>query len=311
MKKIKILIAGIGGVGGYFGGLLAKHFFYSEEIEIIFLARGEHLKAIKKNGLKVIKGNTEFIARPTLATDNPTEIGLIDYLILCTKSYDLETTLTQIKNCINSDTVILPLLNGVDSRERIKNIFPDNLVSEGCVYIISRLTAAGRIENKGNTEILYFGLENFENKKLVTLEKIFKQAGIKAVLTNNILSRIWEKYILIAATATSTSYFETSMGVILADDEKHKILIQLIEEVKNIALAKNINIPADISAITLNKLKSIPYEATSSMHDDFKKSNQKTELQSITGYVVKEGLKNNIPTPTFQKLLSELEKKDR
>ena len=89
-------IYGIGGVGGYFGGLLAKQFSESNEIEIYFLARGENLKQIQKNGLKVIKGDTQFIVKPKLATDNANEIGIADYIILCTKSYDLEKTIEQL-----------------------------------------------------------------------------------------------------------------------------------------------------------------------------------------------------------------------
>jgi 2-dehydropantoate 2-reductase len=86
MTKTKIIIAGIGGVGGYFGGLLANHFYNNENVEISFVARGEHLKEIQKNGLKVIKGENEFIAKPHIATDNPAEIGIANFIIITTKS---------------------------------------------------------------------------------------------------------------------------------------------------------------------------------------------------------------------------------
>ena len=122
MTKTKILIAGIGGVGGYFGGLLAKHYFANTNVEIFFLARGEHLSEIRTRGLIVRKGDIEFIAKPKLATDNPVEIGIVDFIIICTKNFDLEQTIQQLFPCINTDTIILPLLNGVDSKERIQNI---------------------------------------------------------------------------------------------------------------------------------------------------------------------------------------------
>ena len=98
----KIIIAGIGGVGGYFGGLLAKKFYKSATAEINFIARGEHLKEIQNNGLKVITGETEFIAKPHIATNEPSEIGIADFIIVCTKSYDLEQTIKQLKPCIDS-----------------------------------------------------------------------------------------------------------------------------------------------------------------------------------------------------------------
>ncbi|MEO8254164.1 MAG: 2-dehydropantoate 2-reductase [Flavobacterium sp.] len=308
MRKIRILIAGIGGVGGYFGALLANHFQDSNEVEIIFYARGKHLKEIQANGLNISKGDKEFIAIPKIATDNPQEIGIVDFIILCTKSYDIETTINQLKVCINNGTIILPLLNGVDSKERIKSILPNNIILDGCVYIVSRLTGFGKVENFGNIETLYFGIDNIENEKLNLLEQLFKQANINATVSKNISSIVWEKYIFIAPTATSTTYFDNSIGEILEDNEKQKILVELIEEAKKIAKAKKIIISNDITILTLNKLKNLPFETTSSMHSDFKTKKQNTELKSLTEYVVIEGKKNKILTPTFERLLKGIEK---
>ena len=306
--KTKIIIAGVGGVGGYFGGLLAKHFYDKEDVEINFVARGGHLKEIQKNGLKVIKGNTEFIAKPTLATDNPAEIGIANFIIITTKSYDLETIVQQLQPCINQDTIILPLLNGVDSKERINNILPDNTVLEGCAYIVSRLKQAGVIENSGNIQTLYFGLDKLIDKRLLLLESLFKEASIEAFLSDNISTIIWEKYIFISPTATATSYFDKCIGEVLTDKEKLKIVRALIEEVKQLAKAKDIFVSDDITEKTLNKLKALPFEATSSMHRDFKNNNPTNELLSLTGYIVYEGQKYNLDTPTYLTTYAELEK---
>jgi 2-dehydropantoate 2-reductase len=121
-SKIRIVIAGIGGVGGYFGGQLARHYEKNKEAEIIFFARGENEKAIRQNGLKVESTIGEFIAKPKLVTSDASEIGKADFLIICTKSYDLEQTLLQLSPCINESTVILPLLNGIDNYERQKTV---------------------------------------------------------------------------------------------------------------------------------------------------------------------------------------------
>ena len=128
---IKIAIAGIGGVGGYFGGLLAKHYQDSEEVQVYFIARGENEEAIREHGLKVETPSATFIAKPDLVTSNAAQIGEVDLLICCTKSYDLEQSITQLKPCMGTQTVILPLLNGIDSNERIKAIYPENEVWEG------------------------------------------------------------------------------------------------------------------------------------------------------------------------------------
>lgn len=309
MTKTKIIIAGIGGVGGYFGGLLAKHFFDNKEVEISFVARGEHLEEIQKNGLKVIKGKNEFIAQPAIATNNPKEIGIADLVIICTKSYDLETVIEQLKPSIGRNTIILPLLNGVDSKEKITNIFPENIVLDGCVYIVSRLKQPGIIENSGNIQTLYFGIDHFTNEKLFFFENLFKEAQIEATLSQNISTIIWEKFIFLSPTATATSYYDKCIGEILSDKECLKTTTALIEEVKQVAKANNIKISDDITEKTLNKLKALPFETTSSMHTDFKNKKPNTELHSLTGYLLKEGLKHGIATPTYLKMYTELKEK--
>ena len=137
--KTKIIIAGIGGVGGYFGGLLAKCFEEDEDVSVCFLARGAHLEVMRTNGLRVIKGSDEFVARPAVVSDKAEELGVGEVIVICTKSYDLEATIAQLKPCINEHTIILPLLNGVDSTERIKAMLPNTIVLQGCAYIVSRL----------------------------------------------------------------------------------------------------------------------------------------------------------------------------
>ncbi|OWY26184.1 2-dehydropantoate 2-reductase [Sphingobacteriales bacterium UPWRP_1] len=309
MTKTKIIIAGIGGVGGYFGGLLANHFYDNENVDINFFARGQHLKEIQVNGLKVTKGKSEFIAKPTLATDNPAEIGISDFIIITTKSFDLEAVIKQLRPCINQDTIILPLLNGVDSKERIKDIFPDNIVLDGCAYIVSRLKQVGVIENSGNIQTLYFGLDNLVNERLLLLENLLKEANIEAFLSINISTIIWEKFIFISPTATATSYFDKCIGELIADNEKLKMTTTLIEEVKQIAKAKQIYISDDIIEKTVNKLKALPFETTSSMHTDFKNNKPNNELKSLTEYVIKEGRKYNLATPTYMEMYVELKKK--
>jgi 2-dehydropantoate 2-reductase len=307
--KTKIVIAGIGGVGGYFGGLLAYYFYNSKKVEICFIARGNHLKEIKKNGLTVIDEKNNFIVKPHLATDNPSEIGIADFLIIATKSYDLELIIEQLQPCINQNTIVLPLLNGVNNADIIRELLPKNIVLDGCTYIVSRLKQAGVIENTGKIQKLYFGLDNFENDRLLLLENLFKQANIEAYLSKNISTIIWEKFIFISAVATATSYFNQCIGALIDNQEKVNTITLLMEEVKQIAQAKNIYISENIIDRTLHQLKRLPFETTSSMHSDFLINKQTTELDSLTGYVVTEGQKYHLETPLYLKFFSELKQR--
>lgn len=309
MPKTKIVIVGLGGVGGYFGGLLAKQFYENENIEISFVARGSHLQYIKSHGLKIIMGQDTWTVHPNIATDNASEIGTADLIVLCTKSYDLESTIPQLLPTINKDTIVLPLLNGVDSKDKIKNILPDNLVLDGCVYIVSRLIQDGIVENSGNIQKLFFGFNNWEDDRLLFFEDLFKRAGIDATLSQNISTIIWEKFIFLSPIATATSYFDQCIGDIISNPEKLAKLKILIEEVKRLAIAKQIHLDDDINEKTLQKLKALPYHATSSMHSDFKNNKPKTELQSLTAYVIDEGRKYNIETPMYGMMYSILSEK--
>ncbi|MFQ6928630.1 MAG: ketopantoate reductase family protein [Parabacteroides merdae] len=123
MNKTKIAISGIGAVGSYYGGLLAARYKDSEDIDIYFISRGENLEEIRKNGIEVKNTFLTIKAKPTLATDNPAEIGPVDYLFCCTKSYDLEENIVQLTPIIGPNTVIIPLLNGADIRNAYKSYY--------------------------------------------------------------------------------------------------------------------------------------------------------------------------------------------
>lgn len=297
---MKILIAGIGGVGGYFGGLLAKHFENNALVKINFLARGNHLEKIKKDGLKIITPTSEIIAKPNLASDNANEIGEMDLIIICTKNYDVEKTLVQINPCINESTAILTLLNGVESFNVIKKYYPENLIINGCTYIVSKIKEAGVIENSGAIQKIFFGLDNETNDILIQLESVFKQAGIDANLTDLISTINWEKFIFISATATATSYYNQTIGEILLDENKTLFVKKLIDEVYELSKAKHITTYVNVVENSFKRFSSMSFDTSSSMHLDFKNKKTFTELESLTGYVVREAEKLNLLVPNFK-----------
>lgn len=305
--QTKIVVAGIGGVGGYFGGLLAKAYQDNSEVAIHFIARGTHLKQIQAHGLKVIKGDQTFIAKPHLVTNHPNEIGIANYILICTKNYDLEEILDQLKPCIDQQTVIIPLLNGVEAVEKIKAHFPNHLVAYGCAYIVSVLQEPGIIANMGNRQEIHFGLNHADDERLAKLEKLSHNAEIEATYSQNILPVVWEKFIFLSCIATATSYYDKSVGQLLAQDRD--TLINLLNEVRALALKKGINVDPEIIAKAMGHYETLPYEATSSMHRDFSQQKPKTELSSLTGYVVKEADALGLSIPLFRQAYQQLLKK--
>lgn len=310
MAKIRIAVLGIGGVGGYFGGLLADEYASSEDIEIIFIGRKRTVDIINEKGLKLITPQYEKIIRPTLAASDPSVIGPIDLLISATKSYDLEDSLLPLKDCITDSTSILPLLNGVDSKERIKKIFPKTDVWDGCVYIVSRLLEPGIVKETGNIHSLYFGSVDSPSDKLKRFEKTFRDAGIEAFLSENIEQVTWEKFLFISTIASLTSYLDKTIGAILADEGHRKTLKELFNELALVAAAKKIKLTEGIIEKQISRMERLPYETTSSMHSDFQKGGR-TEYHSLTEYVVALGKELNVSTPVYSLILSSLSKRSR
>jgi 2-dehydropantoate 2-reductase len=305
MSKTRILIAGIGGVGGYFGGMLAKACQNNAEVEINFLARGAHLEKIKNNGLKVIHLDTEVVVHPAMVSDLPEAIGKVDYIIMATKSYDVAATAKALKPCVGSNTRILRLLNGVDSIGVLQAVFHENEMFNGSVYLHSKIKEPGVIENFGNIQKLFFGLDSDDLTHLKPLESIFKESGIDVTLSATISEITWAKFIFISAVATSTSYFDDELGAILETKEKRAVMELLVQEVTDVGREKGISIAPDILEKVMSKLESLPYSTTSSMQRDFRQ-NKTTELQSLTTFVIDEAKKLGIETPTYNKLFLSL-----
>lgn len=303
--KTRIGILGLGGVGGYFGGLLAKAYYKSDDIEIIFIARGATQNAIADSGLKIVTDDSEMIVHPKLVSNNPDEIGVLDYLICATKTYDIEESLTALKSCITPKTMILPLYNGVDAPERIQKIFPENDVLQGCVYIFSMIFSPGIIHKSGSYQKLLFGSKTASASRLNELQNIFVNAKIESYLVDNIEETVWEKFVFISAVASTTSYLNQNIGEILGNQESMELYVNLLQEIEAVAQAKGLHLPSDIVAQTVTKLENSPKDATSSMHRDLV-AGKNIEVLSLTKFVLNEGVKYNVKTPFYDKIASVL-----
>jgi 2-dehydropantoate 2-reductase len=303
--KTRIGILGLGGVGGYFGGLLAQAYSNSESIEIVFIARGETQNNISQNGLKIITPQGDLTVFAKLVSNNPDAIGVLDYLICATKTYDIEESLGYLKKCIAKNTIILPLYNGVDATKRINKLFPENIVLQGCVYIVSMIVTPGVIQKVGPYEKLFFGSKTVAISKLKALQIIFEKAGFESCLVDNIEETVWEKFIFISALASVTSYLNENIGAVLTNENSKAIYIKLLHEIVALAFAKGIKMPIDIIAQTIVKLEKSPHDATSSMHRDLL-AGHKTEVASLTAYIVNEAIKYGIETPTYKRILDDL-----
>jgi len=303
MKHLAIL--GLGGVGGYLGGMLARHFEKDPAIKISFICRGEHLHKILIDGLHVKTPSLDFKTKPTYATDQPESLSPIDYVFCCCKTYDLETALRSIQNCVHQHTIFIPLLNGVDSYDHIKRIYPDNPVWNACIYIVSRKIAPAEILVSGIEPKLFFGSELVETSELQAFTNLMRSATVPIIHTNEIVKAMWEKYFFISPVASLTSWLNLTIGEFRVVPNHMKTILQLISELKSLAVKLQIPFDSNIEKIVIDRVNFLPPETTSSMHSDFIK-NSKTELESLTGFVVRQAIAHQIVVPVYEKIYSDL-----
>jgi 2-dehydropantoate 2-reductase len=302
---MKIAVLGIGGVGGYYGAKLASAYASSEEHKIFFIARGDHLKAIQEKGLTLITPTESFTTTPSVASENPEELGPLDMVLVCVKGYGLEDAVRLISSNIHADTVVIPLLNGVDNTERIRTVLKKGIIMNGCVYISSHIERPGVIEQTGGSCKLLFGPENGLSEAYGNIENLMKHAGIDAVLSEHIAVDVWTKYIFIGPLAGFSSVLQLPLGAIMKDEKNRAMLEGLMKEVATIAAAQGIDLPATIVSSSLAMTNNFPYDTKTSMQLDREKGNL-MEVDTFIGYIVERGKFLGVETPLHEKILSAL-----
>ena len=304
---MKICFFGVGGVGGYFGALVARRF--GSEHEIYFVARGKHKDAINLNGLTVKKsGGAEVInVAPKLCTDDVTKIPVCDIIILAVKGYDLDKALQSLSAISGNKTVILPLLNGVDIYERIRKILKTSMVLPSCVYVGTHIASPGVInQNGGDGKILLGADPQNPDYYPAELVNILRESGIQYSWESNIEVAIWTKYMFIAAYGLVTATYDKSLGQILDNVELSELTISIMQEIEKISRRKKIPLDDDIVRVSFNKASQFPYETKTSFHRDVESKGKINEADLLGGTIIRYGDEFGIPTPTASNLMKKL-----
>jgi 2-dehydropantoate 2-reductase len=303
---MRIAVVGIGGVGGYFGGKLAREYAASGQHEIIFIARGEHLRAIQQNGLQLLTREGNYVAWPNIATDDPSVAGIFDLVFFCVKSYSLESSALSLKDNIIKSTVVIPLLNGVNSAERLRTVLPEADVVSGSVYIITHLEKPGIVHQEDGACKLLFGTDSQEStRKYSYILDILLQAKINAVLTDKISEALWTKYLLMCPLATMTAATGKTYGAILADAILREKVRGMMREVIAVAKACEIILPDNAIDKTMEMVGRFNFDAKTSMQLD-KENGKQTEVDALTAYLLRTGRKFGISTPLHNEFYERL-----
>ena len=296
----QVCIYGTGGVGGYFGGKIAEVFSTPQfsEYGVYFIARGEHLRAIKQHGIVVKTPDRTISVKPNLATNDIGDIPSPDLILLCVKSYDLNQAVAAIKTTINKNTVIVPLLNGVDINQRIRTNLDGGIVLPACVYLGTHIESPGVINQSGGNGVIIFG----PDKKALgysgeNVKNFFQKIGIKYEWYDDPWPKIWEKYIFIASFGMVTALTGETLGATMKNDKHRNMVRGIMEEIYAVSRRKTINLPPDIIQKSMNKASNFPNDARTSYQRDIENKSQYNEGDLFGGTIIREGKVLGVTTP--------------
>ncbi len=307
---MKIAIFGSGGVGGYFGGRLAQ-----AGQDVTFIARGGHLAAMTESGLRVDSIGGDFVVKPVKATDSPQSVGPVDLIILAVKSWQLEDAIEGMQPLVGENTMILPLMNGVEQMDALQNAFGLKHVLGGLCRISAVRAAPGHIKHVGIQPSIAFGeLDNAKSERVESLRQMFVSLpGILVDVPANIMVAMWDKYIFICATSGVGAVTRQTMGEFRANPETREMLLHAMEEAAAIGRARGVPLPETLVTEIMGRIDAIAPDVTASMQKDIM-AGRPSELEAQNGAVVRMGHALNIPVPTHEKIyeaLLPLEKKAR
>ena len=300
--SMKVAIFGTGGVGGYFGGLLAN-----AGHDVTFIARGEHLTAIKSRGLQIKSVSGDFTVYPAQATDEPHSVHPLDYVIVAVKHYQLSDSLPSLQPLVGPQTTLVPLLNGVDTHEYLIDAFGPENVLGGLCSLVSMIEAPGIIRHETLLRRVVIGeLDGKKTDRVERLVQAWRECGAEAVHADDIHIAIWTKFLFISSFGGVSSLSQATAGELMDCAETKALLIQAMEEVEALARKKGIELMPNVVESAILLIESLEPSATSSMQRDTAYG-KPFELEAFTGTIVRLGRELDIATPvnnTIYALLS-------
>ena len=294
---MRIAVIGIGGVGGYFGGKLAK-----AGVDTIFIARGATLDALRKKGLRVDSINGDFTVDKVNATDDPSSVGPVDAILFCTKAWQIPDAAKRAKPMIGPDTVAVPLENGMEAPDQLAAAFGRNHVLGGLCGIVSFIVAPGHIKHAGIDPFVMFGeLDNSVTPRVERLRDTLINAGIKADIPPDIHRSMWSKFLFIAPMSAIGALTRVPVGVWRAIPETRQIAVRALREMTELAAARGASLPDDAVDRTLDRYDAMAPESTSSLQRDMMEG-KPSELDAQAGAIVRMARDARVAVPVCDML---------
>ena len=289
---MRIAIFGTGGAGGYFGARLAE-----AGEEVVFIARGEHLRAIRERGLRVETDEGDILVQAARATDDLARAGQVDVVLVGVKTWQLEDAARRMRPLMGPDTFAVPLQNGVEAASQLSSVLGPERVLDGLCGTISRVAGPGHIRSIGQINFVRFGEpDNRLSERAENLRAAFERAGVKVNIPSDIRRAVWEKFLFVAPYGGVGAATRVPAGVLRAVPETRRLLEACVAEVFAVGRAKGIDLPEGLIAKSMAVVDSLAPDATTSLQRDIA-AGRPSELDAWTGAVVRLGREAGVATP--------------
>jgi 2-dehydropantoate 2-reductase len=289
---MRIAVFGTGAVGGYFGGRLAQ-----AGEDVVFIARGKQLRALLAQGLRVDSLKGDFELESVQATDDPAQAGVVDFVLVGVKAWQVPEAARTIKPLVGSQTFVVPLQNGVEAADQLAAVLGAEHVLGGLCRIVSSVVAPGHVQHAGLEPYVAFGeLDDRPSERTERLRQAFVRAGVTAEIPPNIRAAIWGKFLFIASFSGVGAVTRAPAGVLRGLPETRRMLEQAMREVLAVAKAHGIGLAEESVDQTMALIDGLPAGATASMQRDIM-AGRPSELESQNGAVVRLGQEVDVDTP--------------
>jgi 2-dehydropantoate 2-reductase len=291
---MRLAVLGSGGIGGYYGALLARGGH-----DVAFIARGAHLEALQQHGLTVRTPEGESTIRVNAVADTKS-LAPVDLVLFCVKSYDTEPAAHALAPLMARDTAVVTLQNGVDNVQAIGSVVGSGAVLSGAVYVALQLAVPGVILRTGGEGKIVLGEPSGAmTERVRRIAEAFQQSRVPHEVSTDINRVLWEKFLFIAGIGGVTALARSGIGPLLATAEGRLLLTAACEEIAAVALGEGVALPADAADRAIRQAATLPPQWRSSMARDLA-DGRRLEVEALSGAVVRRGLKLGVPTPVHR-----------
>ncbi|MFQ5882485.1 MAG: 2-dehydropantoate 2-reductase [Candidatus Methylomirabilales bacterium] len=287
---MKVAVMGAGAVGGYFGALLARG-----GVDVALIARGKQVEAVKVHGLQIKSHRGDFTVTAKAVSD-PREIGPVDLILFCVKSYDTESAARQCLPMIREGTSILSLQNGVDNEEKIAAIAGEDKVLGGVAYIGASVSEPGVILHTAEGRIVFGEMHGGISERVKRLEQTFREAGLPAEVSSNIQAILWGKLCWNATFNALNALVGGEVRPLVERPEARELAREVMEEVRTVAAAQEIHLPEDLVGKLLHWTATAAAGMKTSTRQDLE-AGRPLEVEALNGVVIRKGRAAGVPTP--------------